>query len=43
MAFPQCCTAPESNAKKADERLALEDLKKATKVVALTLLDFLQA
>ena len=34
-------TVPESNAKKADERLALDDLKKATKVVALTLLDFL--
>ena len=36
-------TVPESNAKKADERLALEDLRKATKVVALTLLDFLRA
>jgi len=35
-------TVPESNAKKADERLALEDLRRATKVVALTLLDFLQ-
>ena len=34
-------TVPESNAKKADERLALEDLRKATKVVALTLLDLL--
>ncbi|WP_020651522.1 M20/M25/M40 family metallo-hydrolase [Massilia niastensis] len=34
-------TVPESNAKKADERLSLEDLRKATKVVALTLLDFL--
>lgn len=34
-------TVPESNAKKADERLLLEDLRKATKVVALTLLDFL--
>ncbi|MES2295761.1 MAG: M20/M25/M40 family metallo-hydrolase [Pseudomonadota bacterium] len=34
-------TVPESNAKKADERLALEDLRKATKVVAMTLLDFL--
>jgi succinyl-diaminopimelate desuccinylase len=33
----------ESNAKKADERLALDDLRKATKVVALTLLDFLAA
>jgi acetylornithine deacetylase/succinyl-diaminopimelate desuccinylase-like protein len=36
-------TVPESNAKKADEKLALEDLKKATKVVALTLLDLLSA
>jgi hypothetical protein len=36
-------TVPESNAKKADERLALEDLCKATKVVALTLLDLLAA
>ena len=35
-------TVPESNAKKADERLALDDLRKATKVVALTLLDFLK-
>ncbi|MCD2517369.1 M20/M25/M40 family metallo-hydrolase [Massilia sp. G4R7] len=34
-------TVPESNAKKADERLVLDDLRKATKVVALTLLDFL--
>jgi acetylornithine deacetylase/succinyl-diaminopimelate desuccinylase family protein len=34
-------TVPESNAKKADEKLALEDLRSATKVVALTLLDFL--
>jgi acetylornithine deacetylase/succinyl-diaminopimelate desuccinylase family protein len=34
-------TVPESNAKKADEKLVLEDLRKATKVVALTLLDFL--
>lgn len=34
-------TVPESNAKQADERLALDDLRKATKVVALTLLDFL--
>jgi succinyl-diaminopimelate desuccinylase len=34
-------TVPESNAKKADEKLALEDLRWATKVVALTLLDFL--
>jgi succinyl-diaminopimelate desuccinylase len=35
-------TVPESNAKQADERLLLEDLRKATKVVALTLLDFLR-
>jgi acetylornithine deacetylase/succinyl-diaminopimelate desuccinylase family protein len=35
-------TVPESNAKKADEKLALDDLRKATKVVALTLLDFLK-
>ena len=34
-------TVLESNAKKADERLLLDDLRKATKVVALTLLDFL--
>jgi acetylornithine deacetylase/succinyl-diaminopimelate desuccinylase family protein len=34
-------TLMESNAKQADENLALDDLKKATKVVALTLLDFL--
>jgi len=34
-------TVPESNAKKGDEKLALEDLRRATKVVALTLLDFL--
>src|SRR5437764_3520793 len=36
-------TVLESNAKKADERLLLEDLRRATKVVALTLLDFLGA
>jgi acetylornithine deacetylase/succinyl-diaminopimelate desuccinylase family protein len=36
-------TVPESNAKKADEKLLLEDLRRATKVVALTLLDFLAA
>jgi succinyl-diaminopimelate desuccinylase len=36
-------TVQESHAKKADERLALDDLRKATKVVALTLLDFLAA
>jgi succinyl-diaminopimelate desuccinylase len=34
-------TVPESNAKKGDERLALEDLRKASKIVALTLLDLL--
>ena len=34
-------TVPESNAKKADEKLSLDDLRKATKVVALTLFDFL--
>jgi succinyl-diaminopimelate desuccinylase len=36
-------TVMEANAKKADERLALEDLRSATKVVALTLLDMLAA
>jgi succinyl-diaminopimelate desuccinylase len=36
-------SVPESNAKKADERLALDDLRKATKVVALTLFDLLGA
>jgi len=36
-------TVLESNAKKADEKLALEDLRRATKVVALTLLDLLSA
>ena len=35
-------TVPESNAKKADEKLALEDLRRATKVVALTLFDLLK-
>lgn len=34
-------TVQESNAKQADERLLLEDLRRATKVVALTLFDFL--
>lgn len=34
-------TVPESNAKKADERLALDDLRKASKIVALTLFDLL--
>jgi len=35
-------TVRESNAKRADEHLALEDLRRATKVVARTLLDLLQ-
>ncbi|WP_427913677.1 M20 family metallopeptidase [Ramlibacter sp. MMS24-I3-19] len=35
-------TVLESNAKRADERLDLEDLRKATKVVARTLLDLLR-
>ena len=35
-------TVRESNAKRADENLVLEDLRKATKVVARTLLDLLQ-
>jgi acetylornithine deacetylase/succinyl-diaminopimelate desuccinylase-like protein len=34
-------TVPESNAKKADEKIKLDDLRKATKVVAMTLYDFL--
>jgi acetylornithine deacetylase/succinyl-diaminopimelate desuccinylase-like protein len=34
-------SVPESNAKQADERLLLEDLRRATKVVALTLYDLL--
>lgn len=34
-------TVLESNAKQADEHLVLEDLRLATKVVAMTLLDFL--
>jgi succinyl-diaminopimelate desuccinylase len=34
-------TVLEANAKKADERLLLDDLRRATKVVAATLLDFL--
>jgi acetylornithine deacetylase/succinyl-diaminopimelate desuccinylase-like protein len=34
-------TVPESNAKKADEKIRLDDLRKATKVVAMTLYDFL--
>jgi acetylornithine deacetylase/succinyl-diaminopimelate desuccinylase-like protein len=36
-------TVLESNAKSADEHLVLEDLRKATKVVARTLLDVLRA
>ncbi|MFC5509826.1 M20/M25/M40 family metallo-hydrolase [Massilia jejuensis] len=36
-------TVLESNAKNADEKLALEDLRRATKVVALTLFDLLAA
>ena len=36
-------TVLESNAKRADEHLVLEDLKRATKVVARTLLDLLGA
>ena len=34
-------TVLESNAKRADEHLVLEDLRRATKVVARTLLDLL--
>jgi acetylornithine deacetylase/succinyl-diaminopimelate desuccinylase-like protein len=34
-------TVLESNAKRADERIALEDLRRATKVVARTLFDLL--
>jgi succinyl-diaminopimelate desuccinylase len=34
-------TVLESNAKRADEHLVLDDLRKATKVVARTLLDLL--
>ena len=36
-------TVFESNAKRADEHLVLEDLRRATKVVARTLLELLQA
>ena len=36
-------TVYESNAKRADEHLVLEDLRKATKVVARTLFDLLNA
>ncbi|WP_066269405.1 M20 family metallopeptidase [Hydrogenophaga palleronii] len=35
-------TVRESNAKRADEHLQLDDLKRATKVIARTLLDLLQ-
>ena len=35
-------TVLESNAKRADEHLVLEDLRRATKVIARTLLDLLQ-
>ena len=34
-------TVRESNAKRADENLVLDDLRRATKVVAQTLLDLL--
>jgi acetylornithine deacetylase/succinyl-diaminopimelate desuccinylase-like protein len=34
-------TVLESNAKRADEQLVLEDLRRATKVIARTLLDLL--
>ncbi|MDE2120186.1 MAG: M20/M25/M40 family metallo-hydrolase, partial [Betaproteobacteria bacterium] len=34
-------TVRESNAKRADEHIVLEDLRRATKVVARTLLDLL--
>jgi succinyl-diaminopimelate desuccinylase len=33
----------ESNAKRADEHLVLEDLRKATKVIARSLLELLAA
>ena len=36
-------TVLESNAKRADEQLMLEDLRRATKVIARTLLDLLRA
>jgi len=36
-------TVLESNAKRADEHLVLEDLRRATKVVARTLIDLLRA
>jgi len=37
------CTVLESHAKQADERLSLEDLRRATQVIARTLLDLLHA
>ena len=36
-------TVLESNAKQADEHLVLDDLRAATKVVAMTLFDILTA
>jgi acetylornithine deacetylase/succinyl-diaminopimelate desuccinylase-like protein len=36
-------TVLESNAKRADEHIVLEDLRRATKVVARTLMDLLKA
>ena len=36
-------TLAESNAKRADENLLLEDLRRATKVVAATLFDLLSS
>jgi acetylornithine deacetylase/succinyl-diaminopimelate desuccinylase-like protein len=35
-------TVLESHAKRADERLNLEDLRKATKVISRTILDLLK-
>ena len=35
-------TVLDSNAKRADEHLVLEDLRRATKVIACTLLDLLR-
>ena len=35
-------TVRESNAKRADEHLVLEDLRRATKVIARTLFDLMQ-
>ena len=36
-------TVLESNAKRADERVDLQDLRRATKVIARTLADLLQS